>query len=129
MLAPHSHRHVVLRMPSTVAARAVLDGSLDFVYLDARHDYVGAKQDLEAWWPKIRSSGLIAGGNYWSVVEGADERGKGGVVQVSGVKKAVDEFSAEHGLRGELRYAIDAPLVLSIHARSHYSCSFGLHKP
>ena len=129
MLAPHSHRHVVLRMPSTVAARAVLDGSLDFVYLDARHDYVGAKQDLEAWWPKLRPSGLIAGGNYWSVAEGADERGKGGVVQVSGVKKAVDEFTAERGLRDELRYAIDAPVVLLVHPRSLYSCSFGLHKP
>ncbi len=37
------------------------DASVDFVYLDARHDYCGVSEDLHAWYPKLRVGGIMAG--------------------------------------------------------------------
>lgn len=42
------------------ASRDFEDGSLDFVYLDAMHEYKFVKDDLWAWWPKAcRISSLV----------------------------------------------------------------------
>jgi len=43
------------------AARFYDDKSLDFIFIDAAHDYESVKKDLEAWLPKIKDSGIIAG--------------------------------------------------------------------
>jgi GR25 family glycosyltransferase involved in LPS biosynthesis len=40
------------------------DKSLDFVFIDAAHDYASVKKDLEAWYPKIKPGGIIAGHDY-----------------------------------------------------------------
>ena len=40
------------------------DDSLDFVFIDGDHRYKGVKKDLEAWYPKIKDSGIIAGHDY-----------------------------------------------------------------
>jgi hypothetical protein len=29
--------------------------------VDARHDYCGAKEDIELYWPKLREGGIMAG--------------------------------------------------------------------
>lgn len=34
------------------------------IYVDARHDYCGVMDDLNAWWPKLREGGLAAGHDY-----------------------------------------------------------------
>jgi hypothetical protein len=47
----------------------VPDASLDYVYVDARHDYCGVKEDLEAWWPKLRRGGILAGHDYLDAAE------------------------------------------------------------
>ncbi len=39
-------------------------GRLDFVYLDARHDYRSVMADLEAWYPLVKTGGIIAGHDY-----------------------------------------------------------------
>lgn len=49
---------------STSCAQRIPDGSLDFVYLDARHDRKGVLEDLAAYWPKIRAGGVMAGHDY-----------------------------------------------------------------
>ncbi|CAG9463178.1 unnamed protein product [Pedinophyceae sp. YPF-701] len=49
---------------STVAAQELRDGELDFVYIDARHDYCAVKQDLEAFWSKVRCGGVFAGHDF-----------------------------------------------------------------
>ena len=51
------HRYVVLPMWSQEAAETIPDGTLDFVYLDARHDFGGVFADLKSWWPKLRRGG------------------------------------------------------------------------
>ena len=40
------------------------DNSLDFVFIDAAHDYESVKKDLNAWYPKVKTGGTIAGHDY-----------------------------------------------------------------
>jgi hypothetical protein len=49
---------------STSAARLFSDASLDWVHLDARHDYASVKSDIEAWLPKIKPGGWLSGDDY-----------------------------------------------------------------
>lgn len=37
------------------------DNSLDFVFIDAAHDYDNVKADIIAWLPKIKPQGVLAG--------------------------------------------------------------------
>lgn len=82
-LAPFGDRSDVWRETSVEAACRVTPGSLDFVYLDARHSYEGVADDLQVWFPLVRPGGLMAGHDYNDgvFVEG-----------VHGVRSAVDEF-------------------------------------
>lgn len=57
-------RATILRKPSVEAAADIPDGSLDFVFIDADHSYEGCKADIEAWAPKVKLGGLIAGHDY-----------------------------------------------------------------
>uniref|UniRef100_A0A7S4F8U5 Class I SAM-dependent methyltransferase n=1 Tax=Chrysotila carterae TaxID=13221 RepID=A0A7S4F8U5_CHRCT len=43
------------------------DSYFDFIYVDARHDYLGVKEDLESWWPKLRPGGVICPPRVWAV--------------------------------------------------------------
>jgi hypothetical protein len=69
--------HIVRGVSPEEANRSNLQ-SIDFVYLDALHDYKSVKADIAAWWPRIRKGGILAGHDY------TDEIGH--------VKTAVDEF-------------------------------------
>ena len=40
------------------------DYSLDFVYIDAMHDYYSVKNDITMWINKVKRSGYIAGHDY-----------------------------------------------------------------
>lgn len=50
-----------LRMYTSDAAAHFENETLDFVYVDARHDYCGAMEDLELFWHKLREGGVLAG--------------------------------------------------------------------
>ncbi len=60
----HSNQYTMLRCPSLQAAAMFPDSYFDAVYIDANHfkDYVYA--DILAWYPKVRSGGIIAGHDY-----------------------------------------------------------------
>jgi hypothetical protein len=88
-LRRHGGRSEIWRLTSIEAAKRVEDGSLDFVYVDARHDTASVREDLEAWYPKLRPGGLLAGHDY---VDGRFPNGD------FGVRTAVDSFFAEMGL-------------------------------
>jgi len=49
---------------SVSAARLFSDASLDWVHLDARHDYASVKADIEAWLPKVKPGGWLSGDDY-----------------------------------------------------------------
>ena len=46
------------------AVKDVPGKSLDFVFIDADHSYKGCKADLEAWLPKLKPGGLLAGHDF-----------------------------------------------------------------
>ena len=87
-LAQFGRRACLMRQTSLEAARE-LEGELDFVYLDAAHSREAVALDLEAWYPKVRPGGVLGGHHY-------------GHAQFSGVKQAVDDFCARHGLALQL---------------------------
>ena len=49
---------------SISAARLFGDASLEWVHLDARHDYASVKADIEAWLPKVKAGGWLSGDDY-----------------------------------------------------------------
>jgi predicted O-methyltransferase YrrM len=61
------------RLESVLAAGIMKDESLDFVFIDANH--YKCAEDIEAWWPKVKQGGVLAGDDY---------------VQIHEVKAAVD---------------------------------------
>ncbi len=67
-----------IRKKSIEASKDFEDNSLDFVYIDANHQFRNVLEDLKSWYPKVKSGGVIAGHDY-------DEHWKE-------VKKAVDVF-------------------------------------
>ena len=89
-LAPFGERSAIWRMTGQEAVAHIGDASLDFVYLDARHDAAAIAEDLEMWAPKVRSGGILAGHDY---LDGDRPEG------LFGVKTAVDRFLGERGLR------------------------------
>lgn len=54
----------IIREFSTTAARRIPDGSLDFVYIDANHDYAHVVEDLATWAPKVKIGGIVAGHDF-----------------------------------------------------------------
>lgn len=78
-----------MRMTSIEAATRVPDGSLDFVYIDGNHLREFVLEDLEAWSPKVRRGGFVAGHDYGEPAK------KKPFIQV---KDAVDQFTREHGI-------------------------------
>lgn len=62
---------------SLKAATLFQDNSLEFVFLDARHDYESVRADILAWLPKVAPGGWLGGDDYcphWpGVVRAVDE--------------------------------------------------------
>lgn len=55
-----------VRLLSLEAAKNYADESLDFVFIDASHDYENVKKDVEAWLPKIKKGGILGGHDYFN---------------------------------------------------------------
>lgn len=84
-------RACIIRASSLEGSKLIKDGSLDFVYLDAGHDYKSVMDDLLAWWPKIKEGGMLLGDDYID-----------GILLYNGVtlfevRQAVDEWAASIG--------------------------------
>ena len=59
------------------------DGSLDFVYIDAAHDFDNACMDIICWSKKVKPNGIVACHDYYYFTN-------------SGVVKAVDAYTHCH---------------------------------
>lgn len=73
----------IIRKFSKDAAQQFNDEYFDFIYIDADHTYASVKEDIQAWWPKLKSGGLIGFHDYENVSHDNVE---------FGVVKAVNEF-------------------------------------
>jgi len=74
----------ILHMDALFASKMFINESVDLAFLDASLDYEFVRDNIEAWYPKIKSDGILSGHDY----------GKNGL----GVTKAVDEFSSTNDL-------------------------------
>lgn len=77
-IKPFKQRVLEMRMYSGKASKLIDDESVDFVFIDAQHDYDSVKHDIDCWFPKIRRGGLICGHDYEpnfpGVVKAVNER-------------------------------------------------------
>lgn len=74
---------IKMKLPSLRAAAVLPDGGLDLVFLDGDHSYDAVKADIEAWLPKVRRGGVLAGHDYNNTAKYGD--------YFKGVDKAVNE--------------------------------------
>lgn len=84
--APVSEFIRPIRSTSVEAASSYDDASLDAVFLDGGHDTASVVADCEAWWPKVRPGGILAGHDRdWQTVA----RGVRAFEQCAGVRSQV----------------------------------------
>lgn len=84
LVKPFGNKAVILRGFSVDMAARVENVSLGFVNVDCDHSYEGVKADISAWWPKLKTGGVMAFHDY--------------EMPHYGVKQAVTEFAQANGL-------------------------------
>lgn len=72
-MKPVAHLINPIQCTSLEGAQRYADRSLDFVFLDAAHDYDSVKADIKAWRPKIKPGGYIGGHDYQTLFMGVVE--------------------------------------------------------
>jgi hypothetical protein len=60
---------------------------LDYVYIDASHNYEDVLKDLDAWYPTVKKGGLLAG-HDWDA-------------EIFGVRRAVEEWAKKNDMKLE----------------------------
>lgn len=81
----------LLRAKSLDAVDNFDDASIAFVFIDADHSYEAVKADIEAWKPKVRPGGMLAGHDF-------------SVNDWPGVVRAVEETLGPQVAIGSARY-------------------------
>ncbi len=95
----------VLQADSHVAAREFDDASVDWVFIDAAHDYRSVVGDIRAWARTIKPGGLISGHDY----------GRSGVTDA--VRRFFGDITVQHSIwmtreRPRLRLLVLARIAL-----------------
>jgi hypothetical protein len=75
-MSPLEEYYFPLKISSLSAASKFKDKSIDFVYIDASHEYLDVIKDIKSWMPKVKPGGIIAGhdyANFYGVTQAVDE--------------------------------------------------------
>lgn len=67
----------MVRKLSIEASKDFKDKSVDFIFIDASHDYQSVLEDIQHWYPKLKDGGLMAGHD----------------THIEDLKKAVEEYA------------------------------------
>ena len=88
-LSKYNEKIIFIRKTSEDAINDI-PSNLDFIYIDGLHDYENIKKDIELYYPKVKSGGILGGHDFWG--------------NEIGVCKAVLEFVENNNLKlyGEL---------------------------
>ena len=105
-LKPFWQQVHLIQQDTITAARLFDDQSLDFIFVDARHDFCAVLQDLTTYWPKLKPGGIFAGHDYLTHSEALNYLGRlydgysdwsvcaNGTIHGGAVKGAVDQFAS-----------------------------------
>lgn len=85
-LAPYNA--IVIKSSSMDAVKNVKDCTLDFVFIDAGHDYNSVAEDIREWSKKVRVGGIVSGHDYYIFPNSGNR----------GVVDAVDEYVKENNI-------------------------------
>jgi len=88
-LAEQDNRVRMIKKLSVEAANDIENNTLDFVFIDANHAYQNVLEDTDAWWPKLKSGGVMGWDDY------GDDTNYPHFIEV---KRAVDRWCAERHL-------------------------------
>jgi len=72
VLAPYPNC-TIIRKTSMEAVEEFKDNSLDFVYIDANHEFRYIAEDLSEWTKKVRSGGIVSGHDFFYTKTGTDD--------------------------------------------------------
>lgn len=72
-LKDYMHKVKIIKGISWDMAVNVPDETIDFIYLDANHSLEAVKKDLEAWYPKLKVGGIMAGHDYLNPDYGVEQ--------------------------------------------------------
>lgn len=107
VLSNYAEKTVFIRKFTKDAVQDV-PNDVDFVYVDARHDYCGVEEDILLYWPKVRPGGVMAGHDYLTAPEvppGQDwSLCMDGTKKIGAVKGAVDNFAMKNNLQVFVTY-------------------------
>lgn len=109
-LAPWSAKLSWVRN-STVDASKIINSQVDYVYVDARHDYCGVTEDIQTWWKLLKPGGIMAGHDFedvddvkkispsqdWSVCSN-------GSIRQGAVRGAVNDFFRRENIQVVVTY-------------------------
>jgi len=63
-LKDYNNKIVWIRDYSTKAVKLIDDEELDFVYIDGNHRYEYVKEDIIAYYPRVKIGGLVSGHDF-----------------------------------------------------------------
>lgn len=90
-------RAIMVRCTSLQAVSLFPDESLDFVYIDANHEYSYVLEDMHLWYPKVKKGGLFCGHDYMPSLTYADDEYNKNTFYPNG------EFSGVFGVNAAIR--------------------------
>lgn len=89
LVSRYPGRTIVLRKTSDEALRDIPDGFLDFAYIDGNHHDPQVSRDINGWFKKVKSGGILGGHDYYDLDTDHYK---------CDVKSAVDRFVKNRGL-------------------------------